>query len=291
MLSSSVEPGRRGMKRRCVVLVVAPAALILLLAPAEVSAKHPGSKPLLAGALPGTGAGSPVRGGTLIELGQEDIGHLDTISDIAPFGGFERMFTRQLFGYPDSANFSDELVVVPDVAAAVPTATNGGISDAGRTYTIHIKPGVMWDSTPPRQVTSFDFLREFKMLCNPASPTLEPVYYESTIVGMASYCNGFAKVKDTVPAIDAYEASTPLLGVGAPNPSTIVFKLIEPASDFLNILALGYSSARPVEYMKYIPDSAALRSHLLSDGPYQVTSYTPGLGFTFDRNPTWEQQT
>ena len=26
------------------------------------------------------------------------------------------MFTRQLFGYPDSADFADQLVVVPDVA-------------------------------------------------------------------------------------------------------------------------------------------------------------------------------
>ncbi len=89
-----------------------------------------------------------MRGGTFIELGQGDIGHLDTISDIGPFGGFERMFTRQLFGYPDSANFADQLAVVPDVATAVPTASNGGISDRGRTYTIHIKPGVMWGSTP-----------------------------------------------------------------------------------------------------------------------------------------------
>ena len=182
------------------------------------------------------------------------------------------MFTRQLFGYPDSANFADQLVVVPDVATPVPTASNGGISDRGRTYTIHIKPGVMWGSTPPRQVTSFDFVREFKMLCNPALPTLEPVYYETTIVGMSSYCNGFANVKDTVPAIDGYEATTPLPGVSAPNSSTIVFKLTEPASDFLNILALGYSSARPIEYMKYIPDSAAFRKHLLSDGPYRITS-------------------
>jgi ABC-type transport system substrate-binding protein len=279
------------MKRRCVVVVIAPAALILMLAPADVSAQHPASKLPLTGALPGTGAGSPVWGGTLIELGQGDIGHLDTISDIAPFGGFERMFTRQLFGYPDSANFADQLVVVPDVATAVPTASNGGISDGGRTYTIHIKRGVMWDSNPPRQVTSFDFLREFKMLCNPATPTLEPVYYESTIVGMASYCNGFGKVKDTVSAIDGYEATTPLPGVIAPNSSTIVFKLIEPASDFLNILALGYSSARPVEYMKYIPDSAIFRRHLLSDGPYRITSYSPGEGFTFGRNPAWEQST
>jgi ABC-type transport system substrate-binding protein len=149
----------------------------------------------------------------------------------------------------------------------------------------------MWNTTPSRQVTSDDFVREFKMLCNPASPVGAPGYFESTIVGMASYCNGFAKVKDTVAAIDAYETGTPLPGVSAPNPSTFVIKLMEPSADFLNILTLPFDSARPIEYMSYLPDSAAFRQHTLSDGPYQITSYSPGKGFTLDRNPAWKQST
>jgi ABC-type transport system substrate-binding protein len=280
------------MSRRNVVPVITAAVLSFVLVPSAVMAQPPGGAGhARARGLSETGAGAPVRGGTLIELGQNDIGYLDTISDIAPFGGFERMLTRQLFSYRASANFVDQLEVVPDVATTLPTASNGGITDGGRTYTIHIKPGVMWDSVPPRQVTSFDFVREFKMLCNPAQPTGESNYYLTTIAGMASYCTRFSNVKDTVSAIDGYETTTPLPGVSAPNSSTIVFKLIEPTSDFLNILALGYSSARPIEYMKYIPDGAAFRRHLLSDGPYQITSYTPGEGFTLGRNPAWEQST
>ena len=94
-----------------------------------------------------------------------------------------------------------------------------------------------------------------------------PGYYESTIVGMAKYCDGFGKVSDTVSAIADYEQGTPLSGVSAPNPSTVVFRLVEPASDFINILAMGFSDARPVEYMKYLPDGAAFRQHTISDGP------------------------
>ena len=108
---------------------------------------------------------------------------------------------------------------------------------------------------------------------------------------MANYCDGFSKVSDTVPAIADYEQGTPLSGVSAPNPSTIVFRLVEPASDFINILAMGFSGARPVEYMKYLPDSAAFRQHTISDGRYQITSYSPGNGFTLKRNPVWEQST
>jgi ABC-type transport system substrate-binding protein len=240
----------------------------------------------------GHGAEAPAPGGTLTFLGGSDIINLDTVSAYYPASYIlERMFTRQLFGYPDASDFAAQLVVAPDVATEIPTSSNGGISDAGKTYTVHIKPGVMWDTSPPRPVTSDDFVREFKMLCNPVSPVAVPGYFETTIVGMESYCNGFAKVNDTVSAIDGYEETTPLPGVTAPDPSTIVFKLVEPASDFLNILALGFCSARPVEYMKYLPDSAGFRQHTLSDGPYRITSYSPGEGFTLERNPVWEPST
>ena len=177
------------------------------------------------------------------------------------------------------------------MATAVPTTANGGITNGGKTYTLHIKPGIKWNSSPPRQVTGADFVREFKLLCNPASPTGAPGYYESTIVGMQAYCNGFAKVKGTAPAIAAYVNGHPLAGVSAPNALTVVFKLMAPAPDFSNILAMSFSSARPVEYMKYVPDSAQMRQHTLSDGPYEITSYVPTKSFTLVRNPAWNPAT
>ncbi len=130
---------------------------------------------------------------------------------------------------------------------------------------MHIRKGVDWNTKPARQVTAADFVREFKMLCNPASPVGAPGYYTNTIVGMKAYCAGFAKVKPTAAAIDAYAAGHSLAGVAAKGPLTVTFHLMSPASDFLNILALGFSSARPVEYNKYVPDSAQLRAHTLSD--------------------------
>jgi ABC-type transport system substrate-binding protein len=279
------------MSRPKVSSTLAVAVMSVGFGVAQVASPVGAQAPRAAG-LAAVSSGAPVRGGTLTFLGQSDIVNLDTVSAYLPISYIlERMFARQLFSYPDSSNYADQLVVAPDVATVVPTTSNGGISNDGKTYTIHIKPGVMWDTDPPRQVTSDDFAREFKMLCNPVSPVAVPGYFETTIVGMQSYCNGFAKVNDTVSAIDAYEAKAALPGVSTPDASTIVFKLVEPTSDFLNILALGFDSARPVEYMKYLPDSAAFRQHTLSDGPYRITSYSPGKGFTLDRNPAWEQST
>jgi ABC-type transport system substrate-binding protein len=239
-----------------------------------------------------TSAGAPTRGGTLTILGQSDIFNLDTVSAYYTVSNMlARLFTRQLFSYPDASTFTAELAIDPDAATTIPTTANGGISDGGKTYTINIKPGVMWNTSPPRQVSAADFVREFRMLCNPASPVGAPGYFLSTIVGMAAYCTAFGKVSDTVAAIDAYEQSGNLPGVVASGPLTIVFHLIEPSTDFLNILALPFCSARPIEYMSYVPDSAAFRQHTLSDGPYEITAYTPDRGFTLVRNPAWNQST
>jgi peptide/nickel transport system substrate-binding protein len=237
-----------------------------------------------------TGAG-PQRGGTLKLLGQSDIFNLDTISGYYTVTNIiERAFTRQLLSYPYKPAFSDQIKVVPDIATAVPTRANGGISPNGKTYTLHLRTGVNWDTTPPRAVTAADFVREFKLLCNPASPTGAPGYFTSTIVGMKAYCDGFAKVKATAPLIAKYMSGHSLAGVAAPNATTLVIRLVSPAPDLPNILAMGFTSARPVEYMKYVPDSAPLRQHTISDGPYRIAKYVAGKSFEFDRNPAWNQK-
>ena len=53
------------------------------------------------------------------------------------------------------------------------------------------------------------------MLCNPSSPVGAPGYFTNTIVGMASYCTGFAKVPATVAGIASYVNSHNLPGVVA----------------------------------------------------------------------------
>jgi ABC-type transport system substrate-binding protein len=239
-----------------------------------------------------TGRAAPQRGGTLRLLGTGDIFNLDTTSGYyTVLNIISRAFTRQLVSYPASPDFAKALRLAPDVAAAVPTRANGGISADGKTYTFRLKRGVKWDTSPPRQVTAADFVREFKLLCNPVSPTGAPGYFTSTILGMDGYCKGFAKVKGTAPAIARYVDSHGLPGAVAKDSRTLVIRLVKPAPDFLNILALPFSSARPVEYMKYVPDSAEFRQHTISNGPYKIVKYTPTKEFRLERNPAWDPRT
>jgi peptide/nickel transport system substrate-binding protein len=251
-------------------------------------------------------AGStPVRGGTLKFVAASGPDHIDTVPAYYTADYIlERGYTRQLLTYPtvagktlSSAGWTKNTTPVADVATAVPTTSNGGITGNGTTYTFHIKQGVDWNTSPPRQVVSADFLREFKAFCNPVSPVGNPLYYTSTIAGLKQYCAAEAAyfaIKSHAPTaanIANFQNSHSISGITTPNTSTIRFHLIAPAGDFLYMMAMPFTSARPVEYDKYVPNSLQLDQHTISDGPYQITSYVPSRSIIMSRNPAWKQST
>jgi peptide/nickel transport system substrate-binding protein len=219
----------------------------------------------------------------------------------------ERAYARQLVTYrtvPDpslnSAGWQRDITVVPDLATQLPTVRNGGITSGGRVYTFSIRAGADWDTSPARQVTAADFVREFKAFCNPAPGGFvgNLNYYSGTIAGLASYCNAeenfFANTKKhpiTAASVAAFQNSHAVSGIAAVNPLTLRFRLVKPASDFLNMLALPFASARPAEYDRYLPNSAQLDRHLISDGPYTVGPVVVGKRIVMRRNPAWRQAT
>jgi peptide/nickel transport system substrate-binding protein len=247
----------------------------------------------------------PQSGGTLNIVAASGPDHIDTVpAYYTPDYELERIYTRQLVSYPtvpapstSSSGWTTDVTPVADVATEVPTAANGGITDGGKVYTFHIKQGVDWNTTPARQVTSQDFLREFKAFFNPVSPVGNPVYYTSTIKGMQAYDTAetayFASKSHapTAANIAAFQNSHSIAGISTPNASTIQFTLMTPASDFIYMLAMPFASARPVEYDAYVPNSIQLDEHTISDGPYQISSYVAGKSITFVRNPAWKQST
>jgi len=247
----------------------------------------------------------PVSGGTLHIVAASGPAHLDTVpSYYTTDYQLSHAWTRQLLNYPTlpytsttSSGWIKDTTPTADVATEVPTAANGGITNGGKTYTFHIKPGVDWNTTPARQVTSQDFLREYKAFFNPVSPVGNPTYYEATISGLTSYANAetsFFASKSNAPTaanIAKFQNTHNISGISTPNSSTIVFTLTSRASDFLYMLAMPFTSARPVEYDSYVPNSLQLDQHTISDGPYQINSYQPGKQITMIRNPAWKQST
>ena len=246
----------------------------------------------------------PVSGGTLNIVAASGPDHIDTVSAYYTADyELERAYARQLLNYPSepalstsSSQWTTDITPVPDIATEVPTAANGGITGGGKVYTFHIKPGVMWDTTPARQVTASDFVREFKAFFNPISPVGNPGYYTSTIAGLTAYSNAeaafFKSVKNpTAAQIANFQNTHNISGIKAVDATTLQFTLMAPASDFNDMLAMPFASARPVEYDSYLPNSLQLDEHTVSDGPYAISSYVAGKSITFVKNPAWEQST
>ncbi len=233
------------------------------------------------------GSGAPVLGGTLKIEGSTDLSAgADPQGEYETIGfGIERAYTRQLVNYPTSSDFNKAVQLQPDAASAMPN-----VSADGLTYTFQLRSGMMWNTTPPRPVTSQDFQRGILRNCDPTlAPNGNPGYYVSTIAGFKAFCNAFeGQDPSESPAARAASINagmTSVSGIQTPDSSTIVFTLTQPATDFTSILALPFASAAPEEYLKYTPLTPG--NVLYSDGPYFISTYNVGHELIMTRNPQW----
>ena len=136
-------------------------------------------------------AGKPVKGGTLNMLGIGDVDYVDpNITYYSAGAELARLFSRSLFTFP--AEEGKTTTVVPDIAEEVPTTDNGGISSDGKTYTIKMRPGIKWNTSPARPVTAEDFVRGVKRTCNPIQPFGGTTDFDFLIVGYKKFCDDFS---------------------------------------------------------------------------------------------------
>ena len=238
----------------------------------------------------GTTSGPAVKGGTLNMLGSGDIDYMDPNISYYSIGSLNlRMWARNLFANP--AIKGQETTAAPDLAEKIPTTSNGGVSSDGKTYTVTIRKGAKWDTSPARQVTAADVVRGVKRTCNPVQPFGGLPDYETLIQGFQSFCNGFAKVKGTVPAIKNYVENTKLSGVVATSDRTVQFHLTHPVPFFVDMLTMNSFDPAPIEVLNYLPASSQLAQHQIANGPYRVQSYTPTKSIVYTRNPAWDPST
>jgi peptide/nickel transport system substrate-binding protein len=234
-----------------------------------------------------TGGGTPHTGGVLTMLGIGDVDYMDPNVSYNGVGNDNlRMWSRNLYTYPATAG--QTTVVTPDLATALPQ-----ISSDGLTYTVTIKTGAMWNTSPARQVTGADAVRGLERSCNPAEPAGALGDYEALVQGMSAFCTAFEKVKPNVGAIKAFLSSHSISGatVSPSNPLTVIYKLTQPATYFTNLMAMTNFAPAPVEYLNYVPASAQLAQHTIADGPYEIKSYVPARSIDYVRNPAWKAST
>ena len=227
------------------------------------------------------------QGGVLVFAGNGDVDHLDAASaNNVVSWDLLRVYTRQLVSRPTTSDPVLAAQIVPDLTVEVPTTANGGISADGLTYTFRIRPGASWNCpSGPRQITAQDVVLGIKRLFNPVCPTATPQYFTATIVGLAEFARGFAEVRHETKAIARYIDDHDVEGITARGQDTVVFRLVEPAIDFLDILTTAGASPAPREYLDYLPDGPEFRQQVVSSGPNGSARTGPGstCGWTATR--------
>src|SRR3954447_15630076 len=162
------------------------------------------------------------------------------------FAIHSNLLTRTLVGYNHVAGGAGNKIV-SDIATSIPKPTNGG-----KTYTFHIKQGVKFGPPINRQVTSADFLNEFKRLANPKDGQEYGFYLQ----GKQGFASGKGKS---------------ISGIKTPNSSTIVFNLTAPTGDFLYRMSMPATGPQPAEATKCFEGTAGKYGlDLVSTGPYMI---------------------
>lgn len=238
----------------------------------------------------------PRQGGTLRLYGPGELDHLDPVcAPRPPVEQITRLLTRQLFGYRSTTDLRNWQAVapVPDLAAEIPSIYNAGMGASYTSYVVHLRPGVCWDTTPARPVTTRDVVRGFKRMGNPLARSPMLPYFTDTIRGMAEFCDSYAAAisgaASTAAEFAAYQNSHDIPGLLVLDEQTLVFEVVRPALDFINILALPCASPAPIEYDAHLPNSPEWHRAIRSTGPYRLGQLEPGRQLRLDRNPVWRQ--
>jgi peptide/nickel transport system substrate-binding protein len=231
------------------------------------------------------------KGGTLTVYSSEDFEHLDPGEAYFTLDYMVMYPTqRPLFTYPPNSSTT----LVPDLATEVPTVANGGITDGGKTVTVHIEPNVHYSPPVNRAVTSADVAYAIE---RGANPNVANPYFGAYF--------GSASPSPLVGAQSASYSGQPISGIQTPNPTTIVFHMTKPgALTLINALSLPTSAPVPQSFAgpmdKKSPTTYGTQAEVFT-GPYMLKSnpqgvfagigYQTGKSATLVRNPNWSAST
>ncbi|WP_380284273.1 ABC transporter substrate-binding protein [Kitasatospora purpeofusca] len=224
------------------------------------STKAPGAA---AGSIVG---GTPVKGGTLHVLTNQDFAHLDPARNwVLPTMDFgTRLLYRTLVTFkaePGPAGSE----IVPDLATDV-----GRPSDGGKTWTFTLKDGVKYeDGTPIKSADiKYNVERSFA-----ADLTGGPDYAAQYLAGGENYkgpLNG-----EHLPSIET------------PDDKTIVFHLKRPVAEFSYTATLPTFAPVPQSQEK----GTQYDQRPFSSGPYKIDTYDRGKQLVLVRNGNWDAAT
>jgi ABC-type transport system substrate-binding protein len=245
--------------RRTVLSVVAAAFLsAALLAAAGCGGSSPAPS--------GSAGGTPVRGGTLTVSYQGDPQYLDPALDWEGNGwSIEHCMYNTLLTY-SSGSGSEGTKLVPDMASAMPTVTNGG-----KTYTFHLRPGIKFAPPVNREVTAADFKYSFERMMSPNTHPVPPgTEFYMSVVGAKDFNDGKTQAISGFKVLDKY---------------TIEIDLEHPDATLLSAMTMSFTDVVAKEWVQKWGNQ--FTRHPLGTGPYMLDHWTPGQEILLVRNPNW----
>lgn len=158
-------------------------------------------------------------------------------------------------------SFDDKNQPVPELAAEIPSAENGGVSADGKTITVKLREDVTWsDGTP---LTADDFVFSYDMIMSDKNIVSGRYPYEDYV--------------ESVTAADAH---------------TVVIQLTEPFAPWLTTIfqswVLPKHILQPVFDAEGTLDNAEWnRTPTVGIGPFVFSEWESGSHIIFKANPNW----
>ena len=171
--------------------------------------------------------------------------------------------------------------LIPLAASEIPTTANGGISADNLTYTIKLKPDLVWSDGSPLTASDFVYgiIRGYNLNVSGAGyggffsslkGAKDALALDPTSATYVDDVN--AKLKDSVVAVDAH---------------TLKVVAEAPSVSFLSNFFLPITSAVQKANVEALGDKfgqASGAAQMVTSGPFTVTSWTPKDSLTMARN-------
>jgi peptide/nickel transport system substrate-binding protein len=180
---------------------------------------------------------------------------------------FTRLYATPLMTYKSTPGAGGN-TLVPGLATGP-----GVVSDGGLVWTYHIRPDVIMSDG--QKVTSA-FVKY----------AVERSFAKSVLVNGPSYFQVLLKPQSPAypgPYKDKADGDMALQAVTTPNPTTIVFHLAHPFADFNYIVAIPQTAPIPPNK----DTGATYQTHVVSSGPYVISSFSLNKQVTLVDNPHW----
>lgn len=162
---------------------------------------------------------------------------------------------------------------LPAMAAAAPQ-----VSTDGKTYTVKIKPGLLWSDGKPLDAN--DFVLGIQRTCNP-DVAGHYQYILTAIVGCDAY---YAAAKETPAKKDELLKA---VGVRAVDALTLEVKLSDAQPTFGTILSMWPTFPAPKHLILSVDQKWPGPLEVVYNGPYVVKSYTEKASMELSPNPNW----